>query len=126
MKWINASLPIVLLFTCTACLNAQKGGKIYGEGPLVKQELQLEEINAIGLALSGKVFVTKGDQQKVEIEAQQNIIDDLDLEVDGGEWSIDTYRDAKNYQKVTVYITVFRPESISYSWFGRHRSSRRL
>ena len=58
--------------------------RIEGEGPMVTEELELSKVSGIVLRNSMKVTLTQGDNQKVVVEGQQNIIDNIKHEVSNG------------------------------------------
>ena len=79
---------------------------IRGEGDVVSQDLDLNEIDGITLAFSGDVYITQGKIQSVRVEAQQNIIDNILTDVDGKHWRIKYDRPVRNAKSVKVYITM--------------------
>lgn len=81
-------------------------GCVNGNGPIVSVDLDMPKIEAIRLTMPGQVFVTQGPDQSVRIEAKQNIIDELELNVNNGLWSIDTDRCVKDIDDFKVFITM--------------------
>ncbi len=105
-----------LLFTVN--LNAQKWGKITGEGPIVKKELSLDKFNKIGLGVHGEVTLSKGNTQKVIIEGEENIINNIERDVDNGKWSIEFDDKVRNHKKLKIYITVPEVKGLSIAGSG--------
>lgn len=93
-------------------------GCVNGNGPIVSVDLDLPEIDAIHFTLPGQVFVTQGSPQSVRIEAKQNIIDELELNVVNGLWRIDTDRCVKDIDDFTVFITLEDITELSISGSG--------
>jgi hypothetical protein len=81
-------------------------GTIKGEGEVVKKEISLDAFEAVGLSFNGNVVLTQGSPQKVVVEAQANIIDNIKREVRGGSWSIGYKENVREAKPVTVYITM--------------------
>ncbi|PHN05164.1 head GIN domain-containing protein [Flavilitoribacter nigricans] len=81
-------------------------GCVNGNGPIVSVDLDMPQIDAIHLAMPGQVFVTQGPQQSVRVEAKQNIIDELELNVKNGLWVIDTDRCVRDIDDFKVFITM--------------------
>ena len=81
-------------------------GSISGEGEIVKQEITLPAFDGIALGFSGDVFLTPGATQKVVIEGQQNIIDNIKRDVENGTWKINFIKNVNNAKEVKVYITI--------------------
>jgi hypothetical protein len=101
-------LVLVTLLIGNSHLHAQSWskGSISGEGEVVKQEITLPSFDGIALGFNGDVFLTPGATQKVVIEGQQNIIDNIKREVEGGTWKINFIKSVNNAKDVKVYITI--------------------
>ncbi|HKK73493.1 MAG TPA: head GIN domain-containing protein [Saprospiraceae bacterium] len=102
---------LLLIFGLTSPLTAQSWiskKSLNGEGLLVKQEMDIEGFTAIGLGIQAEVYLKQGNNYQVEIEAQQNIIDALEKEVDDEQWDISFPNNlrVRNYKKVTIWITM--------------------
>lgn len=110
----------LLLFLIVAFLNTSwaQRGTITGEGAVVTKELKLDRFEAIGLAVVGEVYVSKGNTQKVTVKGQANIINNLKTEVEDGEWDIEFDRKARNYEKLVFNITVPNIEGLSIAGSG--------
>lgn len=80
-------------------LTAQWDKGISGEGPIVEKELTLDKFTGFDLAVSGNVFIQHGNSQKVRVEGQQNVIDNLKTEVRDGVWHIRFKQNMRNYKK---------------------------
>ena len=115
----NCFKSYLLLFCATAftvSVHAQRWGKITGEGPLIKKEIKVSDFEKLGLAVGGEVFLSKGNTQKVVVEGQENIINNIETDVDNGKWSIEFDQKVRDYKKLTFYITV--PEITGLSIAG--------
>jgi hypothetical protein len=80
---------------------------ISGHGEIVEETIQVNEFTGFVSAIAADIYLKQGDTQEVVIVAQQNIIDNIDIErFDNGVWTIG-YRDIVRYAKpVKIYITV--------------------
>lgn len=94
------------------------GNGISGEGPVVKKTLQLDNFHAINLSVSGNVYLKQGSTQSVEVEAQQNIIDNLKKEVTDGRWNIGFEENVRRLNKLNIYITVPSIDEVLVSGSG--------
>ncbi|HAA11120.1 MAG TPA: hypothetical protein DCE41_05215 [Cytophagales bacterium] len=65
-----------------------------GEGPIVTQQIDIDDITGFNLATVADVFLTQGETQSIEIEGPQNIIDLIvnNSEVRNSIWDIDPDR----------------------------------
>ena len=100
--------------------SAQSWGKgsISGTGEVVKQEITIPSFDGVSLGFSGDVFITPGATQKVVVEAQQNIIDNIKREVEGGTWKINFIKGVNDAKDVKVYITVPKVDYVGVSGSG--------
>lgn len=97
-------LVTILLIQCKA--DSQPFGSIKGEGDVVKQEITLDAIKGVELSFSGDVVLTQGSPQKIVIEGQANIIDNIKRNVRNGVWDIAFEKNVRDAKPVTVYITM--------------------
>lgn len=110
----------ILSPACFIDVNDDDGffGCVNGNGPIVSVDLDLPQIDAIHLTLPGKVFITQGSEQSVRVEAKQNIIDELELNVNNGLWRIDTDRCVKDIDDFKVFITMETVTELAISGSG--------
>lgn len=113
-------LSIALLPTGADAQNWRGKKTLNGEGPLVKKTLDVNNFESIGVGLRATVYLRQGSDYKVEIEAQQNIIDELNKDVKGGSWDIGFDEDirVKEYKKATLWITMPTIESMAIGGSG--------
>ena len=117
------SLLLVGLFLIPATSHAQMWGKrktITGQGALVKKTLSVSDFEKVGLGLNATLYVTQGNSYKVEIEAQENIINELNKEVEDGSWNIGfgDKVNARDYKKAKVWITMPTVKALSIGGSG--------
>lgn len=116
-------LSITFLFTVLHLPAQNWGSGIKGEGEIVKQEITLPALDGIALGIAGNVILTPGTSQKVVIEAQQNIIDNIKRDVKDGSWGIYGIKSMGDYKTVTIYITLPSLEDIHLSGSGSIKST---
>ena len=117
--FIVLCLGLCLSFTANAQWN--KWGKgVSGEGKKVTKTLDLEEFTGIGVSIGAEVHLTQGNKQKVEIRAQQNIIDLIDKDVRSGKWRIRLEKgtNLRNHDGIDVYITMPTIDELSVAGAG--------
>ena len=99
-------LAIVLLaVTFSSCEKEMFG--IRGTGPIVTEELSIDEFSGIELEGSFDVIIEYGAEQMVTVEGHRNIIDRLQTRVSDGIWKI-KLRPAQYYH-VDMTITITSP-----------------
>ncbi|MEZ5198521.1 MAG: head GIN domain-containing protein [Bacteroidales bacterium] len=75
------------------------------DGPIVSQNFELPTITGIALSIDAEVILTEGDSQEVRIEAQQNIINNIEKYVSNGIWGIDFYNNVGSHSSIRIFIT---------------------
>lgn len=108
---------ICLLITNSFAQNFWKGS-ITGEGPMIEKELTLDQFSGIRNGYSCDVYITQGQTQKVVLEGQQNILDNLNLEVSGGVLKIKYDKMVRRAETVKIYITMKTLTEASLSGSG--------
>ena len=92
---------------------------ISGEGEVVQESLDVDFFDGFILAIAADVYISQGEEQEVRIEAQQNIIDNLDIDgVRNGVWKIKNYRWVRNSKSIKIYITVPKLTEVGLSGSG--------
>jgi len=118
--------PTIAFFLFISITGSSQIYGIKGEGDIVKQEIKLESLRGINLGISGDVVLTQGSPQKIVVEGQQNIIDNIEREVKGGLWNIRFDKNVRESKNVTVYITLQDLEEISLTGSGSVRSTNKF
>lgn len=120
LKWI---LPAcILAFSLSSCIidinDDGPGGCIRADGPVTSEILDLGRIEGIDLGIPATVFISQGDEQMVEVEAQEDVIDQIETTVRAGIWNIDFDRCVRNESSIRIYLTVKELTSITISGSG--------
>jgi len=121
VQTLTLTLATFLIFSTS--LTAQNwswyGGKgIKGEGPVVTKSFDLPTIHSVCLGFSGDVYIKQGRSQSISIEAQQNIMDNITMDVRGGKWKINFDENVKQCENVKVYITMTDLEELCLTGSG--------
>ncbi|NNE30126.1 MAG: DUF2807 domain-containing protein [Saprospiraceae bacterium] len=116
MKRIFTLLPIFLLITLFGCKN-DIIGQVSGEGPRVSEELDLDSFTGVVNAISGDITIVSGNTQKVTIDAQKNIIENLKLNVKEGILYIGYKENVRRAEKpiLKIVLPVFDFASVAGS-----------
>jgi len=104
-------------------LSSGQRGAISGEGEIVKQEISLEKIHGIWLGFSGDVILTQGQTQKIVLEGQQNVLDNIKRQVEDGIWHIYFEKNVRQHKSVKIYVTLSDLTDVSLSGSGNISSS---
>ena len=79
-----------------------------GRGPIEVEEFDLSSFSGVHLKRDARVFVSQGDVQRVQVEAQNNVFEELDLKVRNGVLIIDLDRCFFDYE-MDVFLTLTEP-----------------
>ncbi|MEO5906973.1 MAG: DUF2807 domain-containing protein, partial [Saprospiraceae bacterium] len=91
---------------------------ITGTGDIVKQEITLEALKGVNLGFAGDVILTHGSTQKIVLEGQQNVLDNIKREVKNGVWVIYFIKDVREAKNVVVHVTLPTLEYAAVSGSG--------
>ena len=80
-------------------------------GYVETQEFNLSDFDGLSLGIEGNVVISIGQEQKVTVEAQREILDHLNTSVSNGTWNISLDKCYRNYSDLNIYVTV---PSINY------------
>ncbi|MEM9921127.1 MAG: head GIN domain-containing protein [Bacteroidota bacterium] len=94
----------VLLIGTSLTAQNWRGRTVEGQGPKVQKELQLKSFDGLELMIGADVVLSQG-QHKVVVDAQQNIIDAMKVEVHGGTLEIGTKKNLRSHKPITIYVT---------------------
>ncbi len=92
-----------------------------GNGDVETFTLDLDDFHSIRLTTSANVYLTQGNRQSVEVEADENLIDLLDTDVSGGEWDIEFDDCIVSYERFDIFITLPEIRSITSTGSGNIR-----
>lgn len=110
--WI-VLLPALVFSSCNDIWDCRKG-----EGPIVRETLTLEEFQRIKLSGSGKVYLSQGEEQQIEVEGQQNIIHNLNRRIRNGLWDIRFMDCVRKHEELVFYITLPNIRALEISGSG--------
>jgi len=98
-SFIITSLAIVLFASCS------KDDCISGSGGYVSRDYNTDSFNAVSISGEAEVYITKDAVRSVRIEAQNNILNALNVNVQGQTLTIGEDNCFRNAQRLKVYIS---------------------
>ena len=119
MRKLTLLVAILSFLTSQSIIAQAWGSGIDGVGEVIKQEISLPALKGFDLGFGGDVIVTPGATQKIVIEGQKNIIDNIKRDVSNGTWR----KSVDNAKSVTVYITIPTIEYVGLSGSGSVKST---
>jgi hypothetical protein len=102
LKSLISTLSGIFACVLTSC----SCSLILGKGEMVKEERKLDIIREVNMSVVGKVYIIQGNEQKVEIEGQKNILKILETRVDSGRLEIFFNKKYAFYRKLILNITL--------------------
>ena len=93
----------LILMMQTGCTYAFKG--IKGNGNVVKQERKVSDFSGFEVGGAFRVFLTQGDEEKLIIEADENLLPVIETKVKGGTLIITTNENIKDFKTLNIYLT---------------------
>ena len=118
-KQLNVFLAlIVMAFTDTGCIVVINGNSVQGSGNIITQEREVAEFSKIHLKGSGKVFLTPGETQSLEIKTDDNIMPLIETQVSGNRLTISHGSHRLRPTSFEVYITIQNLRGVGISGSG--------
>ncbi len=80
---------LILAVVVQSAFGGWRDKKIEGSGNVVTESRDVSGIEAVNLATVGTLIITVGSEEKLEIEAEDNLIEYIQTDVDGGQLVIE-------------------------------------
>lgn len=110
MTFKRILILIVLTFSLYSCINT-----IDGDGNVITEERTIDSFNKIDISGGFEVLINQGKTEKVEIEADQNLIELIETETKNNTLYIKSKEPIGNAESLKLYITVKKIEEIDIS-----------
>ena len=111
-------LLAVVLYFISGCIIVINGKSVQGSGNVITQAREVAKFSHVRLKGSGKVFLTPGQKQSLEIKTDDNIMPLIETEVAGNKLTISHGNNRLRPTFFEVYITVQNLEGIGISGSG--------
>lgn len=99
---IIAMLPFI-----TSCDSDKWPFGVKGKGPIVTEERSFDSvIKGLDLSIDAKVYVTQSDENKFRIEAQSNILDVLETELNGDVVKIKFNCNVRKHDEIRIFAYI--------------------
>jgi hypothetical protein len=92
--------------------------RIYGSGTVISEEREVPIFDQIHLKGSGKVILTRGAIQSVQVKTDDNIMPHIRTEVENGKLTISHERKNIRPTVLTLHVTAANLESVAISGSG--------
>lgn len=120
MKKIVIFCTFLLLILLTGCVLPLRFTEVRGSGNLVTQTRRISGINTVDLSGIGKLIVEQGDEESLEITAEDNIIDHLVSSTSGNNLSlsVEEYVNIQPTRDIVYHLTIKDLSEIETSGLG--------
>lgn len=114
MKKLNFLFPIVLMIVFTSC------EKVIGDGPLVNETRTTGSFTGIESEVSANIAYLQGNEYKIELTAQQNILNVMETPVVNNKLIVRFKNNVrvKSHEQITIKVTAPSISSIGASGSG--------
>jgi hypothetical protein len=133
MKMKNLQMLFALVLTgsllltgCFIDVDDNPFGCRNATGPITTATLAVPAFDGIVLAMDARVEITQGDELAVVVEGKSDILNEIDLDVRNGVWTIRTQDCVRNVDNLTFFITMPEVRSVRVSGSGKVISTNTL
>jgi hypothetical protein len=127
MKTLQLSAIFTFIaFMTTSCIIVVNGKSVQGSGNIITEEREVSEFNKVLLKGSGKVFLTSGEKQLLEIKTDDNIMPLIETAVSGDKLTISHGKHHLRPTAFDVFITVKELAGVAISGSGDIRGKGRF
>lgn len=106
-KYLKLSLSLFVSLLFLTNINAQKNGKVIGDGNVITDTREVGSFDNIGVSGSFDVNLVKGKEGKIEIKIEKNLLPYLITEVKDGELKIKWKKGTNIRNHKGVHLTVY-------------------
>lgn len=98
--------------------------KVYGEGPVVTRNYMNSGFSGVYSSFDADIYIKQENRYSVEISAQQNILDEMDIFVSGGTLNLELKRNVNlgRHDRIVVYISMPNVYSLGVNGSGNMKS----
>jgi hypothetical protein len=105
MKTLNILLAFVLAASLSSCIGDFGFGQIQGNGNVEKQVRPVGEFTQVSGAAGLDVYLTEGNENRVEVEADQNLLEVIETQVVNGRLRIRAAKNIGRAKSKKVHVT---------------------
>jgi len=120
--WIILAITILLISTlaCRVSFGGIEVGTVKGSGKVVTAVRSVSGFNRIDLSGIGQLFIEVGEEEALDIEAEDNLLQYIETDVSGDTLTIGikSGTSIQPTREINYYLTVIDLESISVSGAG--------
>ncbi len=115
MKTIKILIAFFVATLATGCHFDFNWGQVYGNGNVVTEERPVGDFTAVRGSAGMDVFLTEGSENKVVVEADENLMEVIETSVEGHTLKITTDKSIGRSKSKKVHVTYIKLESVEAS-----------
>jgi len=115
---IKLVLSSIVCLMFISVITAQKYGKVVGSGKMIEKTRNVGSFDEVGVSGSFDVFLVKGNEGKIDIKIEDNLLDYLVTTVDNGKLKIKWKKGVNIRSHKTTVLTVYFKEINSVGLAG--------
>lgn len=96
---------VVIIIVTSFCSQAQKKEKVKGSKIVTVEQKKIENFTSLEITDNLEVFLVKGTECGLEIEADDNLHDAIGISVVGNQLRLSTLKSAFGYKKLSIRVT---------------------
>src|SRR5215204_524632 len=112
MKKVSSALLLVAIITLPSCR------KVIGHGPVITEGRSLSNFTAINFGVPGDLYYTQDSVYKIEIQAQENIVREIETYLVGSELKIRVHDHVNLRASEDIRINISAPSISALSLSG--------
>ena len=118
--WIVLTCLVAATLACQVIVGDAPGGGVRGSGKVASEERPVSEINKVTLAMDGEMTIQVGDEERLTVEAEDNLLPYIVTEVRNGRLLVRTQSGANldSSQAIRYHLTVKALEGLEISSSG--------
>jgi hypothetical protein len=111
---------VMAVLACQVSINPAGYEVVSGAGNVATEERPIRGVQRVAVNNQGNVIIQLGDQEKLVIEAEENLLPYLTSDVQGGELQLGTQANVnlRNNQPIRYYLTVKSLEGLTINSSG--------
>ena len=116
MKTIKIILALVFVTTLTSCQFDMNIGQENGNGNVVTEEREVtQDFDEVKGSRGLDVYLTKGSENKIVVEADENLLDLIETNISNGKLTITSSKNIGRAKAKKIYVTFVELSSIEAS-----------
>ncbi len=103
----NKILPVIsLVFLLSSVTSCIPGPTVTGDGNITKEQRDVDSFDKIKVTRGLNVYLSQGDEQKLTVEADENLMEYIETEVDDNTLTVSSSAMIRRAKSLKVFVTI--------------------